>query len=217
MKKSKGGKRTPFTVVNGVANWHDVLGTKKTQYIVSIDPGITNFAFRIEERLHIYGNYCAVNTLIMERTQFEDKYEDYSNTLLTNITAFLDRYWLYYPSVCLFLIEDQQVTDAHRIANLAQHVISYFYFYTKLNPGAVVATVSPKAKTKYLNAPKMDRIQRVKWQGQEGLRFLHLRNDVYGLSKYQEFKDKADDIMVTLIQVEAIYRHLGLMQTEEKF
>lgn len=216
-KGPKAEKRPDFMVVNG-ADWKATLTSLYTYIIVSVDPGEVNLGFRIERRtrLNIGSSYAHVETLVMERLEFSYQYGVNSCPTFQNILTFLDSYSNYYPHVSLYLIEQQQIPDAFKIIKIAQLISTYYILTSRLYSGAVVAEVGPKAKTKYLKAPpKMGRDGTVAWGRNEGLKFLSLSKDLYGMNRVHTYAEKADDILVTVIQVEAIFRHLGLPITPD--
>lgn len=211
-------KRPAFMVVNGVENWKPMLNSLQEFIVVSVDPGLINLGFRIERRTRLSqnSNYCSVETLVMERIEFSFDFTSDSMPVFNTVSKFLDLFSNYYPRVCVYMVEQQQIPEAYKIIRIAQHITTYFSMITRAYPGAIVAEISPKAKTKFLGAPpKMGREGTVEWGRNEGLKYLHMRKDLYGLNRYHTYQDKADDIMVTVIQVEAIFKHLGLPTTPD--
>lgn len=210
------GTRPPFIVVNGAnANF---LKTLNEYIIVSVDPGQVNLGFRIEKRTRVSpgSNYCKVETLEMCVMSIPWIYSKNSVNVYSDITKLLDSFSTYYPWVCLYIVEQQQIPQAYQIIRISQHIIGYFTFKAAVL-GAVVAEVCPKSKTRFFNAPKMERPERVKWGVNKGLELLHANKDILGLSKYHQYIDKVDDIMVTIIQVEAIFKYLNLPLTEDSY
>lgn len=214
-KNKSVGTKKPVTVINGQSL--DFLKTLDSYYVVSIDPAIINLGFRIEHR-SIQNGIVTVNTLHMERREFKITYCGDNNKIIEDVTNFLNQFKEYYPYVALYLIESQEVIGQYWVSRIAQHISSYFYFLSMQYPRTIVAEISPKAKSKYLGGGKMKREQLVEWQDLKGLEFLHKRKDMIGLQAFHKVRSeghKTDDMMVTLLQSEALHVYLGLPSTDD--
>jgi hypothetical protein len=205
--------RPEISIVNGALDWKETLKNLLEYIIVSIDPGETNIGFRIEKRVRLPHDpaHCTVETLELERLSIPYIWEGEQLTVFIEITRILDSYRHYYKYTCLYILEDQQVPDSYKVLRIAQHMETYFSIMSSFYPGSIVMSISPKMKTKYLNAPaKMERVERVKWQEMYGYTLLSDRKDNKAIAKFYDNINKGDDIMVAVIQVEAVFEKLGL-------
>lgn len=212
-KKVVGNKKETVMVMNGRSL--DIFKNLQSYYVVSIDPGICNIGFRIEYR-EIKDKWLTVKTVNMQCKSLGEKYDKSNCTVFDQLDQFLDQFSDYYPQTALYLIESQEVIGAYWVIKIAQHILSYYRTVAKQYPGAVVAEISPKAKSKYLDGGKMKRPQLVKWQDNKGLEVLQSRNDIAGICAYQDIKNsghKTDDAMVTVLQAEAFHIYLKLPST----
>lgn len=213
-KKRSTKPKNTVCVMNGAST--DILFSLSSYYVVSIDPGLYNIGFRIEHR-QIINKWLTVNTICMHRLCLnDDKYQGQLCTVFDQLDEFLDQYSQYYSQTALYLIESQEVMGAYWVVRVAQHISSYYRTVSKSYPGAVVAEISPRAKSKYLGGGKMTRAQLVLWQDSKGLQLLQDRNDMVGITAYHQIRGggyKTDDAMVTVLQSEAFHIYLRLPST----
>lgn len=216
-KKRSGPPKNTVCVINGAST--DILSSLSSYYVVSIDPGLFNIGFRIEHR-QVVNKWLTVNTICMHRLCLDnDRYRGQLCTVFDQLDAFLDQYSQYYPQTALYLIESQEVMGAYWVVRVAQHISSYYRMVTKSYPGAIVAEISPRAKSKYLGGGKMTRTQLVPWQDNKGIQLLQDRNDIVGITAYHKIRDgghKTDDVMVTVLQSEAFHIYLRLPSTVDQ-
>jgi len=181
--------------------------------VVSIDPAITNFGFRIEQRnsngIITMIQYCRVNFTVKDETEG-------IAGIYARITDFLDKYQADYKKVDLILIE-RQLPFNYKAVRVSQHVITYFIMLYKniINQEATIVEVDAKLKTKALCAPKGLNDREIKmWAVEEATRLLNKRKDDASL-KILTKERKKDDLADTVCQIEAFCVVQGLPLTKE--
>jgi Poxvirus A22 protein len=178
----------------------------KHYMVVSCDPGVKNFAMRIEKRETDKITSVVIDKIDLTDTKERSRYEQ--------LYDFLESYNHYFIKTHIFIIERQlpKNFDASRIA---QHAISYFIRMKKLSEikNPVVMDISPKVKGYQLTAPKKCKEYWLKkWAVLRAAQLFKARGDDYAYSMLQEYKKK-DDISDTAIQIEAVFRMLKLPLT----
>ena len=233
---AKSNTELPFTVhqpVEGSAwpSWWDNITNKKLR-IISIDPGITHFCLRIEERIGTQLNTIQfVKTNVGDRTNLKKKKVS-NNMEIPNIigeksedklidkkysTAFNHPFYVYgritrlldtidLSKVDIVIIESQMKIN-YKMTRLGQHIIGYFInkaIHNNLN--YLIVEVEPKLKTMFCQT-KPDNVK--KWAVDEARRIATERNDVEGM-KLLELKGKVNDFADTLVQVETFFKYITL-------
>nr|QBK90806.1 MAG: holliday junction resolvase [Pithovirus LCPAC201] len=180
--------------------------------IISVDPGITNFGLRIERRpfgpdvwkvevLH-YANTCF--------KQCKTNTETNSSSLYRSITEYLKSLNSNVMDAHLILIE-RQLPVNHNMVRVSQHIITYFMTVlsdSTINP--LIVEIDSSGKTKILGAPKGLSSSQVKdWSIEKSLQLSYIRKDWTSfMSILEATKNKSDDLADTMVQIEAICRHL---------
>ena len=178
--------------------------------VVSIDPGITNFGFRIETR---YADGRVI-TIEMSRYCFQKsiQIEGYYNSLYQDVTSWLDNYKTAFYNSHVIIIE-RQLPENYQSLRLSQHLVSYFISLLLGNPiEPLLVEIDPKAKYKYLSAPTGYNKKALKeWGTSLALQILEERKDtsaialIYGTKGIRGQK-KQDDLSDTIIQIEAFWK-----------
>ncbi len=176
---------------------------------ISIDPGINNFAFRIELRPK---NGLPPHTIVFNKLNFSNYRRDNETSLYCMVTTFLDMHMVYFRKVHVVLIE-RQLPINYQMVRLCQHLISYFVIRLKnLTPLLpLILEISPRIKTRYLDSPKgMNSKQVKRWSIEMALNLLKDRGDTYAYGVITNAaKNKKDDLADTIVQLEAICKMLG--------
>lgn len=184
--------------------------------IISIDPGIRHFAFRIERRPMHHGpdvKYFHPVTEIMIKIDFKpyltDEDTGYSR-LYAEVNNFLDGYREWYPSVHMVLIEKQMAIN-YKMVRLSQHVITYFHCVLANSPLLPsIHEVDPKLKTQMLGAPKgLNKPEVKKWAIEHADEILTIRGDEVGKDIIKKV-GKKDDLSDVVVQAEAYFLYMNL-------
>ncbi len=210
--------------------FHDIYGTKaecrnwsNSTYliVVSIDPGIANFGFRIEKRPYKQ-NVQKVEVLAYCRKEFYRKNTaDITDIcgLYNEVINFLNEYKHYY-NICHMIIVEKQLNP--RSIRLSQHVITYFISHFKdiydqkfvINPlYPLILELDAKVKTKVLcKGPAPAEKQVKEWAIQRAQILCRARQDQISLDIISSEKKK-DDLCDTIVQIEAVCSNYGWGQT----
>lgn len=174
--------------------------------IVSCDPGIKNFAMRIEYR-SLDGDIKMImsDRIDISDTVYKSRYEQ--------LHEFLDTHREQIIKCKLFIVERQLPKNFEATA-MSNHVLSYFMTLRHLLPSeSVIIDVTAKNKGYQLGAPKKCIDYWLKrWAIIRAEALFKCRNDTEGLSMLYLY-DKKDDISDTAIQIEAVFRMLGFKTT----
>ena len=164
--------------------------------IVSIDPGQTNYAFRLEKRFASGRIICLGYEKIRVKGETDD--ETLIATVYDNVTRFLDTY-----------------LDQYCNTHIAQHTLSYFMIKCKDMPLLpMILEVDPKLKGKMLGSPKGINDKQLKtWAVQIARQLLEMREDTYSLGVMNKNKRKQDDLADTVCMIEALFAYWGLPLT----
>lgn len=188
------------------------------QYInvVSIDPGIVNFGFRIETRL----SNGQVNTIELIRKCFSKEIITEGNymSLYSDISRWLDQYINYFSQCHIFIIE-RQLAENYQSVRVSQHIITYLLFLLSKSPiTPILVEIDAKAKYKYLDAPTGYTATVLKqWGTEYAIELLKSRNDHAALNlilgtKGVRKQKKQDDLCDTILQIEAFWIMFNNMQ-----
>jgi len=177
--------------------------------VVSIDPGIVNFGFRIETR---HSN-SKVETVVLTRQCFSKAIvnEGYYNSLYLDVISWLSLYESYFNNCHVFIIE-RQIPENYQSVRLSQHIVSYLLCSLLKSPiKPIIAEIDPGSKYKQLGAPAgYNKIALKKWGIEYAYELLKQRNDQMALdivlgTKGIRGQKKQDDLCDTIIQVEAFW------------
>ena len=198
----------------------------KTIKIVSIDPGITHFCLRIEERTGgIFKTVKLIKTNLGDRSSLINKKVSNDMKLCTvdvnqktsdeknvcheafdkpmrvygRLTKLLDSMRIELLSADLVIIESQLKIN-YKMTRLGQHIIGYFIQLSIDNPlPFLLVEVDSKLKSR-LAEKKPDDVK--KWAVEYARKLAESAGDVEGL-KLLNTRGKTNDFADTLIQIEA--------------
>jgi len=185
--------------------------TPETGYqTTSIDPGIKNFAIRIEKW---YDNQSP-QMIHFEKIDFR-KYgltnqhmSEIGTTglnpqILSAATEFLTKILDLIKQSNIIIIERQLAVN-YKSSRLFQHIITFLCLYAPMFPvDCVIADVNPKLKGKQLKAPpNINKPGLKKWSVEKACQILQDRNDIPSL-RIMTLSKKKDDLSDTVIQMEA--------------
>lgn len=185
--------------------------------IMSFDPGMINFAIRIEERRR---SKKKIRTVLQAKHAIpykREKVESYTQSHSTrNIIELLDSYSKEMKNLDIVIVEGQ-MDKAREMMHLQHTLISYFLIKY---PGVFLVEISSKIKGKNLGAGKLPRPKLKAWSIDKAVELSTVRKDKKFLEYYkQETEDKlkkdikVDDICDTLIQIEAFCIEIGYQVT----
>jgi hypothetical protein len=179
--------------------------------VVSIDPGLKNFCFRIEHRNKITG------IITMEAFEKIDLIGDYIDgkslvvVLYRNSILLLEKFIDLIYNSHLVIIE-RQLSKNYKMVRFSQHIISYLTMRLMDNPyKTVILEIDSKLKSRQLNAPKGLNAKEIKkWSIQRADVVLKIRKDQNSLNIIKKAKSKKDDLSDAINQIEAVFDHFGL-------
>jgi hypothetical protein len=177
---------------------------EKYYHLLSIDPGRTNFAIRLEKRYD-----GKVETIKMENIDIRDNKQEGINVEYNNINKVLKGYSSYFDDLHIVVIE-HQINLNPDTPRVLQHVISYFLLNLqnkKKKP--LILEVDPALKGKQLGYIKSEHGTTKTWAKLKALELLQERKDEAGL-KIMKSKGKKDDMADTICQAEAVAQVLKL-------
>ena len=199
----------PFPAIN----YHN----KEYLTFISIDPGITRFALRVERR------YQSAKLPIVTELQIATTFKHFitddngESKLYSEISKFLDKI-LDLINQSDFIIIERQVEWNYQMVRMSQHMITYFQFRLKNNYMRTrIIEQSSKVKTKALGAPGgMGKKQLKEWAYFVALQLIEARRDEYCKEFFKKLKKKLDkyDPADTIVQLEAFCVYNGFRKTE---
>jgi len=201
---------------------HNRIWSQSYYRVISIDPGIKNFAFRIETRCNqarLSTGYFHPRTEVLEKVSFSHHVTDEETgicNLYSELNKFLDQYEEWYPTVHMVIVEKQMPFN-YKMVRLSQHVITYFHTKIINMPYLPsILEVSPKLKTNELGAPKGLTPTGVKdWSVKKTYEILAIRSDDKAIQIIDDtMKSKKDDLADTVVQIEAVFSYYGLPLTQ---
>ena len=161
--------------------------------ITSIDPGIKNFAIRIERRTY---NPFNVETLLYEKIDFE---KERLSESLGVLTCFLNEKMSKFELCEVFIVERQDVLN-YKSTRIMQHTLSFFSFNF---PDRVIQEFDSHFKSRKLGAPAGLSKAAVKaWTINIVQIILNERCDMESLEKLGS-ETKQDDLADVVAQIEA--------------
>ncbi|PCJ29175.1 MAG: hypothetical protein COA94_02375 [Rickettsiales bacterium] len=166
--------------------------------IVSIDPGVVNFCFRIEDR------YNNGNVVTLAYTNIG---LDNNNDKFVYLSKFLDKYTNEYAKTNIFVIEKQLYFSVGAFS-VMHHVLSYFIKETKNKSNyPLIYLANASIKWNGITDKKPKNVK--KWSIGKAIELLELREDTWSLRILDSAKKK-DDLSDVVTQAEGIVRKLGL-------
>jgi len=217
--KSQKSDKTAFTAYNPHSislekrNWNGGIR------IISIDPGIRNFALRVESRGFTDSSY-PIKTLVFDKLHIKEAErrldEDNTDNLYVLLSNFLDQYLEIFKTCHLVLIE-RQMPFNYKATRVAQHTLSYFMIHLKnLKPLAMICEIDSKLKGKELGASNHLNERGIKaWAIEKAKELSTKRRDYDALEILNKHKKKADDLSDTICQIEAFFSYKEWPLTKE--
>lgn len=216
--KSQQADKTPYTIYNPhTVSLDDRKWSGDEYWILSIDPGNSHFAMRIEVRPVSLDRPFMPYTKLFEKVKLNDKLIDtYHNTTYEFLTDYLQsKHDLILQ--CHYIILERQLPENYKMVRLAQHTLSYFLILLKnsvLLP--VIIEIDPKLKGKQLDAPSNINKRGLKlWSVAKAKELLQLRDDQVSLDILNKLKTKKDDLSDTVCQLEAMVIQWELPSTDD--
>lgn len=177
--------------------------------IISVDPGISNFCIRVEERG--YNKYENIKTLLFVKMHLrkdeQELTEDFVCGYYTVLTNFLNEHLELFKTCHIVLIE-KQLPFNYRAVRISQHVLTYFMIHLKdIKPNlAMIFEIDSKLKGRELGASTHLNAKGIKyWAVEKATELLTDRGDVEALEILKKNKRKADDLADTVCQIEAFF------------
>lgn len=208
----------PHTILLNKRIWPDRIR------IISVDPGITHYAIRVEERnIRTVG---PITTLHFDKVGLKKDDQELSNDLVcpvySFITTYLDQYLDLFKT-CHMVIIEKQLPVNYRAVRMSQHTLSYFMVHLKnIEPNlAMFFEVKPQLKGRELGAPPNLNERGIKlWAVEKARELLMDRSDHKGLEVLDRKdpitrrKEKKDDLSDTICQIEALFIYFGWPVTQ---
>lgn len=188
---------------------------------VSVDPGIVNFAIRIEKRTVLPDGSIQVIPEVFEKIDLSPSVVSVeggkTTDLYIKVIRFLDPFLPLLRQSNVIIVEEQ-LRQNKKMIRMSQHILSYFMIHLRdESTKPLIFEISSQVKSKELNAPKgMD----VKiWSVGEALRILNIRKDQVSMGAIEtarntKGKKKKDDLADVIIQIEAVCKRFGWPMTE---
>ena len=195
----------PHTVPITKRKWPDVIR------IISIDPGVTHYAIRVEERNIKQSG--PIKTLLFDKVGLKKDdqklSEDYVCPVYSYLTNYLDNHLELFKT-CHMVIVEKQLPVNYRAVRCSQHTLSYFMIHLKnITPNlAMFFEIIPKLKGRELGVPPNMNERGLKlWAIEKAKELLTDRGDKVGMAmmtrKVNNRKEKKDDLADTVCQIEA--------------
>lgn len=209
----------PHTIPLTRRKWSDRIR------VISIDPGTTHYAIRVEER-NIRG-VGPITTLHFNKIGLKKDDQELSSDLVCPVYSFVANYldnYLDLFKTCHVVIIEKQLPVNYRAVRMSQHTLSYFMIHLKnIEPNlAMLFEVKPQLKSRELGAPPNLNERGVKlWAVEKARELLIDRNDHKGLEVLDrkdpitKRKEKKDDLSDTVCQAEALFSYFGWPLTQQ--
>lgn len=172
--------------------------------VVSCDPGVVNFSTRVERR---YPNGI-IEVLLAENINITDTR---TKTRYEQLHDLMDSHRDIFVAADLFIVERQLPKNFVATA-ISNHALSYFMSLRKHFSGkeVIIMDITAKNKGLQLSVPKKCQGYWLKrWSVLRAYELFKCRNDTAGVLMLDS-ADKRDDLADTAIQIEAVFRILGL-------
>lgn len=228
INKSQAPDKNEYTIHDTTRISHDIRNelwcSENELIIVSIDPGIKNFAIRIERRPALYeenAHPSEIKTLFFNKCDISADFTDEKNNndvyvlLIDKLDSWIEQYL---PLVHLVIIE-RQLPKNYKAVRISQCVIDYFIIRLKTSSKyPLIVELQPNVKSKELGAPKHLNDRGIKlWSIDEALSLLKIRDDQYAIDCIENApKSKKDDLADTVTQIEAFCSYMGWPITNTK-
>src|SRR5579863_1451478 len=202
MSKRSNNIKNPYTII------HSSNKPFPGDYIIaSVDPGICNFALRVEARDFKVKNIRLIAYYNVDLTcgRGVDKKQSLGVNLapaLIQLTTFLNDLLNIFESCHMFIIE-RQLPRNFLATRICQHVISFLLIKLDTNKLPSIIEISPRLKCKMLGAPPGTKGKQLKkWSVDTATKLLEIYKDTTSLQLLKQ-ANKRDDLADTFCQIEA--------------
>ncbi len=186
------------------------LHSKDHYQVVSIDPGIKNYAIRIEKRyksgliLPVYYNLWK----LAEKTKLDP---NEPMLVYANLTQKLDSIKEMLLETDMVIVE-RQLAINYKSTRVMQHTLTYFHVLLQDLPSyPLIYDIDPKLKGRMLGAPpKISKPELKEWAVVKANELLNLRRDEFSLNVLNKLFKKSDDLADTVCQAEALFMFWGI-------
>jgi hypothetical protein len=209
----------PHTISLSERKWSDRIR------VISIDPGVTHFAIRVEERnIKTVG---PIITLHFDKVGLTKEEQELTKDLICPMFTFIGNYLDQYLDLfktCHMVIIEKQLPVNYRAVRMSQHTLTYFMTHLKnIRPNlAMFFEVVPQLKGRELGAhPTLNEKGIKVWAVEKARELLINRNDHIGLEVLDrkdpknKRKEKKDDLSDTVCQIEALFSYFGWPVTQK--
>ncbi len=208
----------PHTISLDRRKWTDRIR------VISIDPGTTHYAIRVEER-NIRNNDL-IKTLHFDKIGLKKDDQELSSDLVCPVYSFIGNYldkYLDLFKTCHMVIIEKQLPVNYRAVRMSQHTITYFMIHLKnIEPNLpMIFEIKPQLKGRELGAPPNLNERGIKlWAIDKAIELLTDRGDSLGLQIMARKdpitgrKEKKDDLSDTVCQLEAFFSYLSWPLTQ---
>ncbi len=200
----------PHTIPLSERKWKDPIR------IISVDPGVTHFAIRVEERN--IKSPGPIKTLLFDKIGLkkdqQELTEDLVSPLYTHVLHFLNQHVDLFKT-CHMVIVEKQLPVNYRAVRMSQNTLTYFFVHLKdVETLPMIFEVTPKLKGNELGvSPNLNERGLKLWAIDKAIELLSLRGDDFGLEvmmrKIGNRKEKKDDLADTVCQIEALFSYFN--------
>jgi len=209
----------PHTIPLTERKWPDRIR------VISIDPGVTHYAIRVEERnMKTVGPITTIHfDKIGLAKDKQELSEDLVCAMYSYVSNYLDQYLELFKT-CHMVIIEKQLPINYRAVRMSQHTLTYFMTHLKnIKPNlAMFFEVNPQLKGRQLGAPASLNEKGIKtWSVEKAFELLNDRNDQKGLEVMMrkdprnKRKEKKDDLADVINQAEALFSYFGWPVTQK--
>ena len=209
----------PHTISITEQKWPDRIR------IISIDPGVTHYAIRVEERNIKHND--VIKTLHFDKVGLKKDEQNLSIDNVCPVYSFIENYldkYLELFKTCHMVIIEKQLPVNYKAVRMSQHSLTYFMIHLKnIYPNLpLIFEVKPQLKGRELGVPPNLNERGLKlWAVEKARELLHDRADYDGLEVLNrkdpitKRKEKKDDLSDTVCQIEAVCNIFGWPLTQK--
>lgn len=194
--------KDPYTIIHQC----NKITTTET-IIASVDPGVRNFALRIEGRDIKTGHIRLIafhNVDLTDGKGINTKQSQGTNlaSAFMRLTAFMKTLSNILEACHLFIIE-RQLPKNYMATRIAQHAVSFLVISIEASKLPTIIEVSARLKGQLLGAPKGTKGKQLKkWSVEKAIQLLTAYQDTNSLTLLSQ-ASKRDDLADTFCQIEA--------------
>lgn len=201
----------PHTIDLGERKWPERIR------IISVDPGITHYAIRVEERSTKSVGF--IKTLLFDKIGLKKDDQvlskDLVSPLYTFLMPFLDQHKELFKT-CHMVVIEKQLPINYRAVRMSQHTLSYFMILMKnqVPELPMFFEIAPTLKGRELGVPPNLNERGLKlWAIEKARELMVDRSDKIGLAildrKVNGRKEKKDDLSDVVCQIEALFSYFN--------